>query len=326
MTMISRAALDEIQLAGAIPIHCAICRARTLPAEKFDEFRFMIWSKKLLFLNVDVPGRPEPHIVGQDYGKIVRPTPAELRCEPEVWNKDVRAWVRTGALLYVYGRDMEALDGRCFPIHQTCWGAFKLVGQAMQKMQSGELPPKYLRILAALVGVEDFMCDGQFSGPNLQYAAAEPTKMPQAVLNTMDLAKSTRAYKLPIWRNAMAGEVCTVPDILPLPVELTHKVLSYLPGSYILQLAQYKYPKRLGVPDLIWKEQFEIRGEVGHVRHHVEHMEGMSWYMTFIATRAMVYFDKEDWPGMKCWRRIWDMCVRLWDAIGDVERVEGGSG
>ncbi|KAF3921539.1 hypothetical protein AA313_de0202024 [Arthrobotrys entomopaga] len=255
--------------------------------------------------------------------RIVRPTRDEPRQEPEVLSAEVGSYVRTGALLYAYNKDYEAPDGKCFPIHQTCWGAFRLVGETMYQTQMQEVPPEYVKILAVLF--ENIMCDGTFSAPSVAYSEAQPTEVLQSPTRTaVNLARSTCAWKLPVWRRAVAGGVCTVSDILPLPVELTHKVLSYLPGSYILQLGQWEYPKRLVVPDILWKDQFGVRGEVGHVRHHLWLEKEMNWYMSFIAASSMIYWNEGEWPVMKNWRRVWDMCVRLWDHIEDIERAEAG--
>ncbi|EPS37030.1 hypothetical protein H072_9387 [Dactylellina haptotyla CBS 200.50] len=262
----------------------------------------------------------------------------------------MEVYIRTGAQLYASKIDIDRPDGKCFPIHTHCWRVFGvLVGGIKPQIQDGRLlkahdlfPVSKLNILVELC--EEFMgwaswvswphnkgwnttLDTYWSNLDLpqDYEGRKDLELsPRSIMDHHTISATGRVFRklrfpgLDLMKKDLS---CTVPDVLPLPVELTWQVLSFLPGSSIHGFSLWGWPRRVKVPDSIWKEQFDRRGELGHIRHRVKYLEGVSYYRTFLAVASILGWGDSS-ATVANYRRIWDSSMMIMDTLSDIEKCQ----
>ncbi|KAF3939527.1 hypothetical protein ABW19_dt0208751 [Dactylella cylindrospora] len=119
------------------------------------------------------------------------------------------------------------------------------------------------------------------------------------------------------WSRLTPGNM-TIPAFLPLPLELAQKVISYLNVADLVALEKIEAEKRIEVPEISWKERFNIDSEFGHftLTSLITDLSvdgSISWHeacLTAVTLESKI-------PGLRNHRRIWRICRELMDQIYD---------
>ncbi|EPS43409.1 hypothetical protein H072_2658 [Dactylellina haptotyla CBS 200.50] len=231
---------------------------------------------------------------------------------------------------------LEVPPKPCYPIHNGCWELLKLVAKKLGMDQTSSFQNRLYQILNAAA------YDGShLLWPHNYDLSSEELVRTQAGrryhnnyedTSYMDSISLQCLESLRV-RNPLADHpyfvdqtevldkhdlTLNIPDFLPLPLEITHKVLSFLPGSEIVHLNKIKSNKTLQVPDYIWKSQFQLGGELGFVidPRFSKDKPGTLWYPRYLFAKEAL---SESPLASKNLKRRWGIFSNLVHKIIDTD-------
>ncbi|KAK6531062.1 hypothetical protein TWF281_007888 [Arthrobotrys megalospora] len=261
----------------------------------------------------------------------------------KLWDNNIADMVLLDST-YKLGRALEeqCQDSRipckpCYLMHNECWGLFKIVALRLGVKES-ELPlyQGYLYkafSAAAYNGVEliwphgyhlrpDEALEYRLSSRASQYSYIEPHSIDQVGYSQLQVAiphvypGHNRTHK-DILDEATS---LNIPDFLPLPLEITHKVLCFLPGTDIITLSGIKSAKTLQVPDFVWKSQFNLGAELGYlVQPHFMIDLADTWRAKYMFTKQIIAQNKSTAANLK---RRWSIFTDLVYKLRDTENCD----
>ncbi|KAK6345652.1 hypothetical protein TWF718_007562 [Orbilia javanica] len=113
----------------------------------------------------------------------------------------------------------------------------------------------------------------------------------------------------------------SVPHILPLPVELSQRIYSYLDWSDIANLLLLKATVEIQIPSSYWRSLFQTRAEFGyfHLDETSKISQDLSQFQKFCIARKEQIQQPD---AAKNRRRIWKICKALADQIIDISSCQ----
>ncbi|KAK6356110.1 hypothetical protein TWF718_000485 [Orbilia javanica] len=262
----------------------------------------------------------------------------------EIWDNSLAGMITLDSS-YQIGRSREVQCSRellpckpCYLMHNECWGLFKIVAGKLGVKES-ELPlyQNYLyRAFSAapydggnlvwphgynLLPEEALMY--RIFRFNSSYSYGEPHGLDHVGYSELQVA-SPRTYMYygnsPSPHKEILAEQgsINIPDFLPLPLELTHKVLCYLSGADITTLSEIKSIKTLQIPDLVWKSQFNLEAELGFLiqPHYMATAADTTWRAKYLFTKKIITENHREAANLK---RRWDIFASLVHRVRDTE-------
>ncbi|KAF3925168.1 hypothetical protein ABW20_dc0102075 [Dactylellina cionopaga] len=314
-------------------VGCAICGARVVVvgtgvvAPRGLKLRKANFFPLLVLVTFDDPSSPRVYITTR--GRLVSPQKDTLA--PEVWNRNAYRYVRTGAVVCP-AENVESYDGKCYPIHGNCWEIFDLVAQKLLGIKKGEgIPERLLRVFVKMCEaavyegqrliwppgdwrVEEFWTLVNRGERGIEIKPSDLKRSPIGMILLLEMcvpAKNREGLSTESGGPGVSKVEAThqspsfdVPAIFPLPVELTHKIISYLTGSEMLVFGTVDYPHRVQVPDFMWRDQFKARGEFGHVDNGDYDVKqcGKNWYTRFASVEKITLQRRNEKIARNCRR------------------------
>ncbi|KAK6498989.1 hypothetical protein TWF481_011559 [Arthrobotrys musiformis] len=224
----------------------------------------------------------------------------------------------------VFKNNATPADSFCYPMHRDCVG---LLLEVVACCGVDEFPPEvfaFVFLLFAELPYDSWRVywPGEYGGmgeyqrvvlkgggvpPRLEYVearAVEASVLRGMVEEEMEVLKSEAAA------GGGDGEEIpsTIPDLIPLPIELVQQVLEYLEWSDILNLQKISFGKVIDIPDIIWREWCMFEGEFGFLGYKEEDTPITSWYQTCVVGDRLL---RRDIPAVGNRERIWRLCLDI---------------
>ncbi|KAF3262365.1 hypothetical protein TWF192_007039 [Orbilia oligospora] len=163
----------------------------------------------------------------------------------------------------------------------------------------------------------------RFFRPGAAYSYLEPHGLDHIGYSELQVATPHVYYREPAKHKDILAERANIniPDFLPLPVELTHKVLCYLPGTDIIALSKMKSFKTLQVPDFVWKSQFDLGSELGFLvqPHFMIDAAETTWQAKYLFTKKII---SENYRSAANLKRRWDIFTSLVHKLRDTDNCD----
>ncbi|KAK6329638.1 hypothetical protein TWF730_006185 [Orbilia blumenaviensis] len=226
----------------------------------------------------------------------------------------------------------------CYLMHNECWGLFKIVALRLG-VEESELP-FYQNYLYRALSVAPYNPNGIIwphcynllpeealiyrrfhSGSHASYI--DPHGLDHVGYSELQAAAPRVYYTQPPTHQDILADSASIdiPDFLPLPVELTHKVLCYLPGTDIITLSGIKSSATLQVPDFVWKAQFDLGAELGYLiqPHYMIALVEATWRAKYLFTKKIL---SENYKAAENLKRRWSLFSGLVHKLRDTEDCE----
>ncbi|KAK6523807.1 hypothetical protein TWF281_001775 [Arthrobotrys megalospora] len=310
------------------------------------------WLPDVRFISADENVPAENRIVGKAGGPYVT-APGRIVLNPYFPQPEIRRKeaVNSNSFTLFEGRiskyvsatrtDRMSLSS-FFPLHQPCWDIFASVMETMDLQDHAEVISifyemanvasyDYFSILwpHQYGGIENYWrftktpSYYRFIPDDLLYFEANPapTSCHQEIKNKLDDLDGVGSS------GGVPGILMSLPDILPLPIELSEKVLSYLSLKDILGFQQIKCERQMELPNRFWKAFFHPTAELGYLGFlDADCGKSSSYFPLDPDQRAMSYRwaavaheFSSSLPSLRNRQRIWNICVSLINMIRDTK-------
>ncbi|KAK6515185.1 hypothetical protein TWF506_007530 [Arthrobotrys conoides] len=262
----------------------------------------------------------------------------------EIWDNALSEMVRLDPSYQIgRARENQCLKEQvsckpCYLMHYECWGLFKIVAVRLGVKES-ELPQYQCYLYRAFEAAaydggnliwphnyhltpEEALAYRLFR-PGESFNYIEPHGLDHIGYSELQVAPPQVYYREPAKHKDILAERANIniPDFLPLPVELTQKVLCYLPGTDIITLSKMKSIKTLQVPDFVWKSQFELGAELGFLvqPHFMATEADITWRAKYLFTKKIVSENHRAAANLK---RRWDIFTNLVHRLRDTHNCD----
>ncbi|KAK6339793.1 hypothetical protein TWF718_009186 [Orbilia javanica] len=210
----------------------------------------------------------------------------------------------------------------CYPIHNVCLGLFdEIIASCGLK----RYPLEIFAFLVLIIGELPFDCNqvywpSEYGGiseyqkgvkrwryeipPRLQYIETLP-------LDLSGLRKKVDEERENLKENGTEGIEnipSTIPDFIPLPVEVVQQILSFLEWSDVQNLQKIPSTRVIDIPDIFWKNLCMFYEEFGFLGYGEDENSVESWYEMCVLANRLI---KQDSPALKNRMRIWSLCVDI---------------
>ncbi|KAF3291452.1 hypothetical protein TWF970_000665 [Orbilia oligospora] len=262
----------------------------------------------------------------------------------EIWDNALSSMVRLDSSYQIgRARERQCLKQQvpckpCYLMHYECWGLFKIVAVKLG-VQESDLPLYQCHLYrvfdaAAYDGgnliwphsyhlTPEEVLAYRFFRPGVAYSYLEPHGLDHIGYSELQVATPHVYYREPAKHKDILAERANIniPDFLPLPVELTHKVLCYLPGTDIIALSKMKSFKTLQVPDFVWKSQFDLGAELGFLvqPHFMTDGAETTWQAKYLFTKKII---SENYRSAANLKRRWDIFASLVHKLRDTDNCD----
>ncbi|KAF3169048.1 hypothetical protein TWF225_009452 [Orbilia oligospora] len=262
----------------------------------------------------------------------------------EIWDNALSSMVRLDSSYQIgRARERQCLKQQvpckpCYLMHYECWGLFKIVAVKLG-VQESDLPLYQCHLYRAfdaaaydggnLIWPHSYHLTPEevlayrFFRPGAAYSYLEPHGLDHIGYSELQVATPHVYYREPAKHKDILAERANIniPDFLPLPVELTHKVLCCLPGTDIIALSKMKSFKTLQVPDFVWKSQFDLGAELGFLvqPHFMTDVAETTWQAKYLFTKKII---SENYRAAANLKRRWDIFTSLVHKLRDTDNCD----
>ncbi|KAK6513749.1 hypothetical protein TWF506_008185 [Arthrobotrys conoides] len=239
---------------------------------------------------------------------------------PEILDESTGSYKRVeSALLRHQAADV---DSYCFPIHRGCLG---ILGEVITSCGISKFPSELVAFLFVLFGELPFdwyqlYWPGEYGGtseyqrvvkqdkyhipPRLQYVETFPVES-TGLRKLLDEERESLKGNGPEGIETLSN---TIPDFIPLPIELAHQILCLLDRSDILTLQKIPSKQVIELPDIFWRDLCDFQEEFGFLGYQENDPSVTSWYEQCLLANRLI---KRDLPEIKNRQRIWRLCIDI---------------
>ncbi|KAK6523538.1 hypothetical protein TWF281_001519 [Arthrobotrys megalospora] len=297
-------------------LFCPICGARTTREDHEDPNTPKNWLSdiKILYLNVDEQLRSSIPFILSETARI----PDAEGGWPEVFDPSTGTYTSLASELF--RNDGTRADSYCYPIHERC---LSLIRETVAICGIDEFPPDVYGYLFTIFsdlpydwhqiywpheydGISEYQRAVSLPGarilPRLEYVEASPVEV-QYLRGKVD---EERDGYLAETTESADDTNTTIPDFLPLPIELVQQIMGFLDWSDISNLQKIESERVIDLPDMLWREYFSVAGEFGFFGYQEHDTSVESWYQLYNIAKRLV---KREIPGIKNRERIWRLCL-----------------
>ncbi|KAF3111592.1 hypothetical protein TWF103_003535 [Orbilia oligospora] len=216
---------------------------------------------------------------------------------PKLLDESTRTYRGLVSALFSY--EASYADSYCYPVHRACLGILEKSSTAAGLMLYW--PSEYGGISEYQKSVRRAKCRVL---PRLQFVETSP-------LDLEGMRKRVDEERENLKKNGTEGIEnipSTMPDFVPLPVEVVQQILGFLEWSDIRNLQRIPSKRTIDFPDMFWQELCEFQDEFGFLGYREDDKSVTSWYeQCFLADRLI----KRDLPEIKNCMRIWRLCIDI---------------
>ncbi|KAF3176456.1 hypothetical protein TWF751_003497 [Orbilia oligospora] len=227
-----------------------------------------------------------------------------------------------GLVSALFSYEASYADSYCYPVHRACLGIFgevihscgidahprDLIGYLF--MLFSELPFDWYQVYwpSEYGGISEYQKSVRRAKcqvlPRLQFVETSP-------LDLEGMRKRVDEERENLKKNGTEGIEnipSTMPDFLPLPVEVVQQILGFLEWSDIRNLQRIPSKRTIDFPDMFWQELCEFQDEFGFLGYREDDKSVTSWYEQCVLADHLI---KRDLPEIKNRMRIWRLCIDI---------------
>ncbi|KAF3317946.1 hypothetical protein TWF173_009767 [Orbilia oligospora] len=239
---------------------------------------------------------------------------------PELLDESTGTYRRIESALFRY--EASQADPYCYPVHRACLG---ILGEVIHSCGIDAHPRELIGHMFILFGELPFdwhqvYWPSEYGGiseyqklvrrancqvpPRLQFVETSP-------LDLEGMRKRVDEERENLKENGTEGIEnipSTMPDFVPLPVEVVQQILGFLEWSDIRNLQKIPSKRTIDLPDMFWQELCEFQDEFGFLGYREDDKSVTSWYEQCVLADRLI---KRDLPKIKNRMRIWRLCIDI---------------
>ncbi|KAF3213982.1 hypothetical protein TWF106_009335 [Orbilia oligospora] len=298
---------------------CTICGAKITREASDDNDITQKWLSDISLIYISPDRTVQPNKLSLLLGDHAR-IPENEGEFPELLDESTGTYRILESALFKY--EASYADSYCYPVHRACLG---ILEEVIHSCGIDAHPRELIGYLFLVFGEFPFdLCQvywpSEYGGiseyqklvrqakcqvpPRFQFVETSPLDL-EGMRKRVDEERENLKNKD---AEGIENIPSTMPDFVPLPVEVVQHILGFLEWSDIRNLQRIPSKRTIDFPDIFWQELCEFQDEFGFLGYRQDDKSVTSWYeQCVLADRLM----KRDLPEIKNRMRIWRLCIDI---------------